>query len=114
MPENHGQTRQAGRRRKRMLSAAEKYEIWLALVTGECSQNEAAERWGVDRSTVARIRTTAKEGALAALAESKPGRRRDEVDPELAAARAEVERLGTTVKEQAVELVALRAKSRWG
>ncbi len=26
-----------------------KYEIWLALVTGESSQNEATERYGVDR-----------------------------------------------------------------
>ncbi len=34
---------------------------------------EAAEHWQVDRSTVTRIRTVAKEGALAALAQSRPG-----------------------------------------
>lgn len=36
---------------------------------------EAASRWQVDRSTIMRIRTVAKEGALAALAESRPGAR---------------------------------------
>jgi hypothetical protein len=37
------------RRRKRALMVEEKYEIYLALVTGEMSQNEAADRYGVDR-----------------------------------------------------------------
>lgn len=103
-----------GRRRKRMLTAEEKYEMWLGLVTGEFSQNEAAERYGVDRSTVVRIRRLAKDAVLEALTSSKPGRPADRVDAELAAARSEVERLGETVKEQAVELMALRTTSRWG
>ena len=102
------------RRRKRQLTAEEKYEIYLALVTGEISQNEAADRYGVDRSTIARIRVVGKEAVLEALANSRPGRRKDQLDPELRAAQAEVERLGEVVKEQAVELVALRTKSRWG
>jgi transposase len=102
------------RRRKRALMVEEKYEIYLALVTGEMSQNEAADRYGVDRSTVARIRKTGKDAVLEALANSKPGRPRDRIDPQLRAAQAEVERLGEVVKEQAVELVALRTKSRWG
>jgi transposase len=106
---------QAGRgRRKRQLMVEEKYEIYLALVTGEMSQSEAADRYGVDRSTVARIRKLGKEAVLEALANSRPGRRADQVDPQLAAAQAEVQRLGEVVKEQAVELVALRTKSRWG
>lgn len=108
------QNQEGRRRRKRMLTVEEKYEVWLGLVTGELSQNEAAERYGVDRSTVARIRTVAKEAVLEGLANSRPGRPADRVDPELRAARAEVERLGEVVKEQAVELVALRTKSRWG
>jgi transposase len=102
------------RRRKRVLTAQEKYEIWLGLVSGELSHSQAAQRWGVDRSTIARIRQVAKDGAMQALANSKPGRRPNEEDPELRAARTEVERLGEVVKEQAVELVALRTKSRWG
>lgn len=107
-----GNRQEGRRRRKRQLMAEEKYEIWLALVTGEMSQNEAADRYGVDRSTIARIRKLAKEAVLEALANSRPGRPADRVDPELRAAQAEVERLGEVVKEQAVELV--RTKSRWG
>ena len=42
-------------------------------MTGELSQSEAAERFGIDRSTVMRIRQVAKQGALEALAASKPG-----------------------------------------
>jgi hypothetical protein len=60
------------------------------------------------------IRRVAREGALSALAQSRPGRRPDGEDAELAAARAEVERLSETVKEQAVELVVLRGKQRSG
>lgn len=109
-----GRSQGGGRRRRRQLTVEEKYEIYLALVAGEMSQNEAADRYGVDRSTIARIRVTGKEAVLEALANSKPGRRADQVDPELRAAKDEVERLGEVVKEQAVELVALRTKSRWG
>jgi transposase len=103
-----------GRRAKRFLSPTEKYELWLQLVTGELSQNEAAERFGIDRSTVMRIRQVAKQGALEALAASKPGVRQAREDAELAAARAEIQRLGEAVKEQAIELTLLRGKSRWG
>jgi transposase len=103
-----------GRRAKRFLSPSQKYQLWLQLVTGELRQAEAAERFGVDRSTVMRIRQVAKQGALAALAASKPGVRQVREDAELAAARAEIARLGETVKEQAIELVLLRGKSRWG
>src|SRR5215212_379510 len=62
-----------GRRAKRFLSPSQKYELWLQLVTGELSQSEAAERFGIDRSTVMRIRQVAKQGALEALAAFKPG-----------------------------------------
>ncbi|MCA1680429.1 MAG: helix-turn-helix domain-containing protein [Actinobacteria bacterium] len=101
-----------GRRRKRMLSAQEKYQIWQQLLTGELSQREAAERWGVDPTTIMRIRKVARESALAGLAASKPGVGRRAEDAELAAARAEIARLEETVKEQAIELVLLRGKQR--
>jgi transposase len=113
MPER-SPARDGGGRRKRVLTPQQKYEVWLRLVTGELSQNQAAEEYGVDRSTVTRIRQTAKQGALDALAKSKPGRRADEPDPELVAARAEVGRLTEAIKELSVENVLLRAKSGWG
>jgi transposase-like protein len=100
----------AGRngRRSRPLSAQEKYQIWRQLLTGELTQRRAAEQWNVDPTTIMRIRRVGREGALAALAQSRPGRRdgNSAQDAELRAARAEIARLEETVKEQAIELVA--------
>ena len=104
-------------RRKRPLSAEEKYQIWQQLLTGELTQRQAAERWNVDPTTIMRIRRIGREGALGALAQSRPGVRAgasSAQDVELAAARAEIARLEETVKEQAIELVALRGKTRSG
>jgi transposase-like protein len=104
-------------RRKRVLSAQEKYQIWQQLLTGELSQRQAAEQWNVDPTTIMRIRRVGREGALSALAQSRPGVRAGSAsaqDAELAASRAEIARLEETVKEQAIELVALRGKSRSG
>jgi transposase-like protein len=102
-----------GRRRRRSLSAEEKLQIWQQLLSGELSQRQAAERWNVDPTTIMRIRRVGRAGALQALAQSRPGRAGGE-DRELAAARAEIARLEETVKEQAIELVALRGKQRSG
>jgi transposase-like protein len=103
------------KRRKRSLSAEEKYQIWQQLLTRELSQRQAAEQWDVDPTTIMRIRKVGREGALSALAQSRPGRQNATAeDVELQAARAEIRRLEETVKEQAIELVALRGKTRSG
>jgi transposase-like protein len=105
----------SSRKRKRSLSAEEKLQIWLQLLSGETTQRQAAERWNVDPTTIMRIRRVARAGALSALAQSRPGVRPGVgEDAELAAARAEIARLEETVKEQAIELVALRGKQRSG
>jgi transposase-like protein len=102
-------------RRKRSLSGEEKYQIWQQLLTGELTQRQAAEQWNVDPTTIMRIRRVGREGALSALAQSRPGRRDGSgEDARVAALRAEVARLEETVKEQAIELVALRGKTRSG
>ena len=62
-----------GRRRKRFLSPSQKYEIWVALMRGEMTTREAADRVGVDRSTIMKLRAVARQGALDALAASRPG-----------------------------------------
>jgi hypothetical protein len=62
-----------GRRAKRLLTPLQTYEIWLQLLRQETTIGEAADRWAVDRSTIMRLREVAKQGALAALAESRPG-----------------------------------------
>jgi transposase-like protein len=111
-----GQDAKRNGRRTRPLSAQEKYQIWQQLLTGELTQRQAAEQWNVDPTTIMRIRRVGREGALGALAQSRPGRRDGSgaQDGELQAARSEIARLEETVKEQAIELVALRGKTRSG
>jgi transposase-like protein len=104
----------AGRRPKRFLTPLQKYEIWLQLLRGETTIAEAADRYGVDRSTIMRLRTVAKDGAIQALASSKPGVPQARRDLELEAARAEAARLGEAVRELAVKLVLVEGKGRWG
>lgn len=107
-------TDRAGRRGKRLLSPAQKYEIWLQLVRGEVTIADAAASVQVDRSTIMRIRVVAKEGALAALAASKPGVRGRERDYELELAKAEISRLSEALKEMAVRLTLVEGKGGWG
>jgi transposase len=114
MAESQGGTDRAGRRSKRFLSPSQKYEIWLQLVRQEVTIAEAAAAEHVDRSTIMRIRTVAKEGALAALAASKPGVAGRERDYELELAKAEVDRLSEALKEMAVKLTLVEGKGRWG
>lgn len=103
-----------GRRPKRLLSPSQKYEIWVGLLRGEYTTVEAAGRAGVDRSTIVKLRQVAKQGALDALAASKPGLKTGGVDPELAAARAEIARLSEALKEMGVRLMLAEGKERWG
>jgi transposase-like protein len=112
MPVPERGTDRAGRRAKRFLTPLQKYEIWLQLVRQEVTIAEAATQWDVDRSTVMRIRTVAKEGPLAALAESRPGVKA--AQRELEAARADNARLGEALKEMAVKLMLVEGKGRWG
>jgi transposase-like protein len=106
-------TPSGARRRKRFLSPSQKYEIWLGLLRGESTISEAADRAGVDRSTVMKLRLVAKQGALDALAASRPGVRPAGVDPELAEARAEIARLSEALKEMGVRLMLAEGKGRW-
>ncbi len=107
------QAGRGGRRRKRFLSPSEKYELWVGLLRGEYTTAQAADRAGVDRTTVMRVRQVAKQGALDALAAAKPGVRTGGVDPELAEARAEVARLSEALKEMGVRLMLAEGKARW-
>jgi transposase len=114
MPDPQRGTDRIGRRAKRFLSPSQKYEIWLQLVRQETTISEAADRLEVDRSTIMRIREVARQGALEALASSRPGVQPTRRDAELEAARAEVARLGEAVKELAVKLTLVEGKGRWG
>ncbi len=98
------------RRAKRLLSAEQKYEVWLEILCGELTANEAAARAGVDRSTVLKLCKV----AIAALRSPRPGRRGSAADSELVQLRADNAGLLATVVEQAIELAALRGKAAWG
>ena len=79
------------------------------------TQREAADRVGVDRSTVVAACRTARQGALDALAAALPGRPgMNREQAALAAAQAEIDRLRATVTEQAVALHLHEGKARWG
>jgi transposase-like protein len=100
--------------KRRRLSPSEKWEVFASVLTGQATQREAADRFGVDRSTVVTICRTAKRAALDAFATAVPGR--PGMTPEqaaLASARAEVERLRATVTEQAISLHLHEGKARW-
>jgi len=91
--------------RRRRLSPSEKWEVFASVLTGQATQREATDRFGVDRSTVVSICRTAKRAALDAFAAAVPGR--PGMTPEqaaLASAQAEIDRLRATVTEQAISL----------
>jgi hypothetical protein len=60
------------------------------------------------------IRQVAKDGALSALAESRPGIKAGTRDVELDAAKAEIARLSETVKDMAVKLMLVEGKGGRG
>jgi len=100
---------------KRYLTAEQKYELWLAVIRGEATAAEAAARAGVDRTTVVTIKHVAKEGALAALAASRPGKKRSAAEiSDTNRLEAEVTRLSEAIKELSIENVSLRSKTSWG
>ena len=102
-----------GRRKRRLLSPEEKWEIFLEVTSQELTQADAARKWGVDTSVVIKLRRDAKDAALAAFAASKPGRVRDPRDHEIELLRGELARVTEAIKEQAIELALVRGKSRW-
>ena len=107
---------QRGQRPRKRLAPSEKYELFVQVLTQQSTQREAADKFGVDRSTVVHVCKTAKQGALDALAASVPGRPtggKSAEQLELEDAHAEIERLRATITEQAVELHLHKGKSRW-
>jgi transposase-like protein len=101
-------------RKRRQLSPEEKWEIFLEVCSQQLTQADAARKWGVDVSTVIRIRQLAKDAALAAFAASKPGRMPSPEQAELEAALVENDRLSEALKELAVELSLHRGRQRSG
>lgn len=102
------------RKKRRQLPPSEKYELWVSVLTGQATQREAADRYKVDRSTVVSVCKTAKQGALDALAAARPGRPGQTAEQvQIDELREEVQRLRSTVTEQAVALHLHEGKARW-
>ena len=104
------------RKPKRFLTAEQKYDVFVRVLTGQVTQGAAAIELGVDRTVITRIRTVARDGAISALKASRPGKPTSSrvEQTEIVGLQAEVARLERTVVEQAVELAVLRGKSGWG
>ena len=88
--------------------------MWIGLLRGEYTTVQAAERAGVDRTTIMRVRQVAKQGALDALSASKPGVGTGWGGSGAAEARAEIARLSEALKEMGVRLMLAEGKERWG
>lgn len=102
-------------RRRRYLTPQEKYQVWCEVISGQGTQREIADRWGIDRSTVVHIVKVAKQAALGGLAASRPGRPGKSADQvALEEAEAEIARLREAIAEQAIELHLYRGKEHWG
>jgi hypothetical protein len=102
-------------KKRRRLTVPERYQVFLDVVSGAGSQRDIADKWRIDRTTVAHVCKVAKQGALDALAASRPGRPgKSAAEVALDDALAEVGRLRETIAEQAIELHLVRGKERWG
>jgi len=60
MPEKDNETDSLGRRKRRLLTPQQKYEIWLQLIRKERNVTEAAAGAGVDPATVIKLKTVAR------------------------------------------------------
>lgn len=105
-----------GRKAKKLLTAEQRFDLSTRMLSGQITRAQAAAEAGVDRSVISGLRSVARDGAIAALGASRPRRPRlsREEASRAAALEAEVERLGRTVVEQAVELAVLGGKTGWG
>ena len=62
------------RKPKRFLTAEQKYDVFVRVLTGRSTQAAAATELGVDRTVITRIRTVARDAAIAGLQASRPGK----------------------------------------
>jgi len=113
-PASSQATGRGPRKRRKALVPSQKYEVFTATLTSSATQRELAEKYGVDRTTIRSICATAKQGAIDALAAAVPGRRGKTAEQvELEDARAEIDRLKSTVVEQAMQLHLIEGKGEW-
>src|SRR3954447_26725810 len=86
------------RRKGRQLSPEEKWQVFLEVCSQQLTQADAARKWGVDVSTVIKVRRLAQDGALAAFADYRPGRSATVEQVEIEELRAENARLSEAIR----------------
>lgn len=104
----------APKRKRKRLAPSQKYEVYTSTLTSSATQRELADKYGINRSTIRQICTTAKTGALEALAAAQPGRRQASPEAvELGEARKRIEMLEKTVAERAMQIHLIEGKDEW-
>ena len=102
------------KKRRRILSAGKKYQIFLEAQRGDKSAAEILRREGLYSADLARIRQKVKEGALERLAD-RPGAKRKTVSLEqYEALKRDLEEKERALAELAVEVAILRKKNNGG
>jgi hypothetical protein len=104
----------SGRRSPRKLSAETKWEVFLAVATGEISQADAARKWQVRCVDGDRHPSHGERRSSGRRLARGPGRPAKERDWQLEAARFEIGQLTEAIKAQAIELAVVRGKAGWG
>ncbi len=104
-------------RKRRHLSAEEKYQIFLEATMAKAKENgcisEVLRRWGIHASDLNRIRKSVEEAAISNFKAKKSRKLKIEY-AQYEELRAEKQRLEATVLEQAAELALLKKKDRSG
>ena len=96
-----------GDKKRRRLSAEDKYQIFLEASRGDVPVAAVLRKWGIYSSDLSRIRELVRKGALVCLCRSN-GRVKE--DPQVTRLEAEKTRLEEAVKELAIENTLLRKK----
>ena len=107
-------SQQTPSKKRRILSAEKKFQIYLEAQSGDKPIGELLRREGLFSTDLARIRVQVKEGALQRLS-AKPGRKETHVSSEsYEAIKRELQDKERAMADQAVELAILRKKTTGG
>jgi transposase-like protein len=110
---DHGRSSE-GRKKRRILSAEKKFQIFLESQSGNNPVGELLRREGIYSTDLARIRQKVREGALERLAD-RPGARKKTVSQEdYDALKRELEEKERALADLSVELAILRKKTNGG
>lgn len=107
MQEYGNGSRGEGVRRRRKLSAEDKFQIFLEASRGDVPVAAVLRKWGIYSSDLARIRQQVRRAALEALAR---GNGKAKEDRRIVQLKGEKARLEEAIKELAIENTLLRKK----